>query len=94
MPKERSFAGVDQEAWDCLRTSTAREHGTVYTFDAADPSAGTATTKVAVIGDIVLRFKFDDVKDTITYTIQQKPLIVGDDQIWNGIQESIDHCNS
>ena len=94
MPKERSFAGVDDEIWDCLRSSTTQEHGTVYTFDAADPTAGTATTKISVIGDIVLRFRFDPARATITYTIQQKPLIVRDDQIWDGIQESIDHCRN
>ena len=95
MPKERSFAGVDEEIWDCLRETTTQEHGTVYSFDTAgDPTAGTATTKVAVIGDIVLRFQLDTVKDTLNYTIQQKPLIVRDDQIWGGIQESIDHCRN
>src|SRR5689334_153076 len=47
MPKERSFAGVDEEIWDCLRESTSQEHGTVYTFDTAgDPTSGVATTKV------------------------------------------------
>ena len=94
MPKERSFAGVDQEVWDCLRSTTEKEHGTVYAFDAGDPTAGAATTKVALIGDIVLRFNFDAARATLTYSIQQKPLIVRDNQIWDGIQESVDHCGS
>ncbi len=90
MAKSKSFAGVTAAVWNCVKSTSFSEHGTVY--NPADGSPGTATTST-IVGQVVLGFNYDAVKDTVTYNIQQKPFLVSDDQIWTGIQETIDHCS-
>lgn len=91
MAKTRSFGGVTDSIWECVKSTSERENGTVY----APPgqNQGTSTTET-VVGEVILGFNFDESLKTVTYTIQKKPFIVSDDQIWNGIQETIDHCSS
>lgn len=89
MAQTRSFGGVTQAAWECVKTTSYQQHGTNYV--PPDGNQGTATTST-IVGDIVLNFNYDPQKDTVTYTIAKKPLIVSADQIWNGIQEAIDGC--
>ena len=90
MAKKRSFGNVTPAIWECVKTTSYKEHGTVY----APPGAtkGTATTSTFV-GEVVLDFDYEESKDTVSYTIVKKPFVVSDDQIWNGIQETIDHCS-
>jgi hypothetical protein len=90
MAKTRSFGSVTAAVWSCVKSTSLSEHGTVYAPEGSN--VGTATTST-VVGQVVLGFNYDPVKDTVTYTIQQKPFIVSDDQIWNGIQDTIDHCS-
>lgn len=90
MAKSRSFGGITPAVWSCVKSTSFKEHGTVYA--PADGSTGTATTGT-IVGQVVLGFTYDSVKDTVSYNIQQKPFIVSDDQIWSGIQETIDHCS-
>ncbi len=91
MAKTRSFGGVTSAIWECVKTTSYNEHGTVY----APPGAtqGTATTSTPV-GDVVLDFNYESSKDTVTYTITKKPFIVSDNTIWDGIQETIDGCSN
>jgi hypothetical protein len=91
MAKTRSFGGVTPAIWECVKTTSFNEHGTVY----APPGAakGTATTSTPV-GDVVLSFDYDASKDTVNYTITKKPFIVSDNTIWDGIQETIDGCSN
>ena len=89
MAKTRSFGGVTQAIWECVKTTSYQQHGTKYV--PPDGNQGTATTSTP-IGDVALTFDYDPTKETITYTIVKKPFLVSDDQIWNGIQETIDGC--
>ena len=91
MAKQRVFGGVTESVWTCLKTSSEKEHGTIY----APPGAnqGTSTTKT-VVGTVVLGFDFMPEKESIRYTIKQKPLLVPTGQIWSGIQEAIDDCQA
>lgn len=89
MAKTRSFGGVTQAVWECVKTTSYQQHGTNYV--PPDGNQGAATTNTP-IGDVVLNFDYAPTKDTITYTIVKKPFLVSDDQIWNGIQETIDGC--
>lgn len=90
MAKTKAFGGITPAIWNCVKTTSYTEHGTVYS--PAGANIGTASTSTPV-GDVVLGFNYDSVKDTVTYNIQKKPFIVSDDTIWNGIQETIDHCS-
>jgi hypothetical protein len=89
MAKTRSFAGVTQAVWECVKTTSYQQHATKYV--PPDGNQGTATTST-IVGDVVLNFDYDPTKDTVTYTIVKKPFLVTDDKIWNGIQETIDGC--
>ena len=89
MAKERAFGGVSATVWQCVKTTSEEENGTVY--DPPDSNDGTATTDT-IAGTVVLGFDYNPEMDTVTYTIKKKPFIVSDNQIWNGISETIETC--
>ncbi len=91
MAKTKSFGGVTENIWNCVKAASEKEHGTKY--EPTNGIQGTSTTST-LIGDVVLSFNFDQAKETVNYTIKKKPLIVSDGQIWNGIDETIEHCKS
>lgn len=90
MAKTRNFGGITPAIWECIKTTSLNEHGTIY----APPGAvkGTATTDTP-IGSVVLDFDFMADRATVSYTIIKKPFLVGDNQIWDGIQDTIDQCS-
>jgi hypothetical protein len=87
---QKTYQNVSSALFGCIKTKSKSEHGTVY--DPPNGNQGTATTKVSFIGTIVLGFVFDPGASTLAYTIQKKPGVVLDNQIWNGIQSTIDEC--
>ncbi|MGB8509529.1 MAG: hypothetical protein WCD76_14175 [Pyrinomonadaceae bacterium] len=89
MAKTRSFGGITQAVWECVKTTSYNQHGTNYA--PPDANQGTATTSTP-IGDVVLTFDYDPTKETVTYTIVKKPFLVSDNQIWSGIQDTADGC--
>lgn len=91
MAKSRTFGGVNTAVWQCLKSTSEKEHGTIYAPAGADQ--GTATTDT-VVGTVELSYNYNAQKDSVSYSIVKKPFIVSDSQIWNGIQETIDHCSS
>jgi hypothetical protein len=90
MAKSRSFGGITPAVWSCVKSTSFNEHGTVY--NPADGNVGTSTTST-IVGEVLLSFNYDSVKDTVSYNILKKPFLVSDDQIWSGIQDTIDHCS-
>jgi hypothetical protein len=90
MANSKIFGGVTPAIWDCVKTTSYNDHGTVYA--PAGANQGTATTDT-LVGTVALNFNFDPIKDTVAYTIVKKPFLVSADQIWNGIQDTIDGCN-
>jgi len=90
MAKTRSFGGVTESIWECVKSTSEQEHGTKY--EPPGQNQGTSTTPT-VVGEVVLSFNFDESVKTVTYTIQKKPFIVSDNQIWDGILETIEHCS-
>jgi hypothetical protein len=88
----RTFHGVTQAIFACVKQKSLAEHGTVY--DPATGNKGTATTKVPVVGTIVVSFDFDPNPnvESITYCIISKPWIVSASQIFDGIGDTIDSC--
>jgi len=89
MTKKRTFGGVTQAVWSCVKRTSEQEHSTVY--EPADALQGTATTD-SVVGKVVLGFNYMPDKESIQYTIIKKPMLVPTSAIWDGIQESIEHC--
>ncbi|CAN5115298.1 hypothetical protein BH09BAC6_BH09BAC6_07610 [soil metagenome] len=90
MAKTKTFNGVTPAIWECVKTTSLQEHGTIYA--PAGATKGTATTST-IVGDVVLNFDFESSAGTVTYTIVKKPFIVGESTIWDGIQDTIDSCN-
>ncbi len=90
MSKSRNFTGVTNATWECIKVTSEKEHETKYTPEGA--SKGQATTPT-VVGEVILDFDYTPATDSVTYTIAKKPFIVSSSQIWDGLQETIDHCN-
>lgn len=89
MGSSRTFYNVSASIWECVKSTSNKEHGTVY--NPPDANQGTATTSTP-IGDIVLSFNFDPGQASVAYKIEKKPFIVSDNQIWDGIEDSINGC--
>lgn len=90
MAKTKTFNGVTPIVWECVKTTSLKEHGTIYAPPGA--TSGTATTST-IVGDVVLNFDYESSKSSVTYTIVKKPFIVGEGTIWDGIQDTIDGCS-
>ncbi len=88
-PDTKSFPGVSESVWSCVKSNSRKEHGTAY--EPAGARRGRSTTRKWV-GDIVLDFSFDPQAKKITYGIVDKPWIVPKSAIWDGIEEAIERC--
>lgn len=89
MGSSKTFNGVDENVFECVKASSAKEHGTVY--EPNDGSSGTATTKT-IVGTVKLDFSFNPEKKEITYTIKDKPFLAPENEIWSGISNAIHSC--
>lgn len=92
MSSSKIFNGVSQAIFTCVQKSSEADHGTKYAFN-PDGHSGAATTDT-VVGTIVVGFDFEAGASSITYTIQKKPFIVSDGQIFDGIGDSINTCKA
>lgn len=90
MASSKTFNNVTASVWECVKTSSYKEHGTIYAPPGA--ASGTATTKT-IVGTVELSFNFDSTQSTVAYTILKKPGIVSEKQVWGGIQDSINACS-
>ena len=88
-PDRKTFPGVSEVIWRCVKSNSRQEHGTAY--EPAGARRGRSTTRKWV-GDIVLDFSFDPEAKKITYGIVDKPWIVPKSAIWDGIEEAIEQC--
>lgn len=91
MSSSKKYNGVNSAVFACVKTASSKQHGTVY--DPATGDKGTATTDT-IVGKVVVGFDFDSGSDSITYTIQSKPFLVSDSQIFSGIADSINDCKA
>lgn len=89
MADSKTFNGITQTVWDCVKTTSEKEQGTVY----SGADQGTATTKT-IVGTVVLSYTFTVAAGTLAYKIDKKPGIVSANQIWDGIQKTITGCQS
>ena len=88
-PHKKTFSGVSEGVWHCVKSKSRQEHGTAY--EPAGARQGRATTRKSV-GDFVLDFSFDPNAKKITYDIVDKPWFVVTSLIWDGIEEAIERC--
>ena len=84
------FNGVTEVVFNCVKKTSAEQHDTVY--DPPDGNKGTATTKVPVVGTIVVSFDLDPETNAITYCIVKKPFLVSASQVFDGIGDTINSC--
>jgi hypothetical protein len=91
MTECRTYDNVTQKVFDCVKASSAREHGTVY--EPANGLKGTATTKT-IVGTVELSFELDLQTQTIKYCILKKPGLVPAKDVFNGIADSITKCQT
>lgn len=89
MVATKTFHDVSPRAWERMQDIGRVQHGTV--FETVDGLTGTATTN-SPVGTIVLAYAFDPDIQTVTYTIQRKPMLIGEFLIWNGIDATLGHC--
>jgi hypothetical protein len=85
----RSFGNVTQAVWECVKAASIKDHQAVY--DPSDGDQGTVSTPT-VVGTVVLTFVFDPATASVSYTIKDKPLLVPESAMWDGIQQSFDGC--
>ena len=90
MSSSKTWNGVTEPIFACVKANSERDHGTKY--DPVDGDRGTATTSTPV-GDVVLSFDLQP-NGALTYTIQKKPFLVSDARIWDGISEDINSCRA
>ena len=85
----KTFHGVNQTIFDCVKKTSSAEHNTVY--DPPTGNQGTATTDTPV-GKVVVSFDLNTSTEAIQYCIVSKPWIVSASQIFDGIADSINSC--
>ena len=94
MPSTKTFKGITPTIWKCIKETSMKEHGSV--FSPPDANTGTATTVVKTLGltfTVVLSFNYDVKKEQVIYIINERPrLVVSEEDIWDGIQRTIDVC--
>jgi len=94
MGNTKTFKGLTPTLWKCVKETSMLEHGTV--FAPPDSPTGTATTVVKTLGltfTVALSYNYDEVKEQVIYMINERPkLVVSEEDIWDGIQRTIDGC--
>ena len=87
----KSYNNITAEIFACVRATSEKEHGTVYS--PPDANKGTATTDTAV-GKVIVSFDLNPATEVLSYSITSKPFIVPAGTIWNGIGNTINGCSS
>jgi hypothetical protein len=87
----RTWTGVPASAFDCLRSISKASYGSV--FEPSDSNTGTVTTTTPM-GRVVLMFTFDPQSKELTYAVQEKPPMVPDFMIWDGMARILQRCQS
>jgi hypothetical protein len=91
MADSRSYTGITQKAFDCIK-ATGERHDPPAHYNPPNGPKGTVTIKIFIIGEIDLTFAYDSSKEIPEYTIVKKPGVVSVDQIWDGFDETVKSC--
>jgi hypothetical protein len=85
----KTWTGVTARAFECLRSISKATYGTV--FEPSDSNIGTVTTSTPV-GRVVLTFTFDPQSKELTYAVRERPPMVPDFMIWDGMARILQRC--
>lgn len=89
MSNSKTYQGITQTVFDCVRSTSETQHGTVYT----PPTANAGTTTTSGTGWTVnMSFNFDPSSGALSYTITYKTWIVPESAIWSGLDATINGC--
>jgi hypothetical protein len=84
-----TYHGVTQAVFNCVKQTSASQHGTVYT----PPDGNSGTSKTTGTGwEVDMTFDFNPTSGDLAYTITHKTWIVPEAQIWSGIADTINGC--
>ncbi|MDD5266972.1 MAG: hypothetical protein PHO08_07570 [Methylococcales bacterium] len=89
MSDSKTFHGVTQAIFDCVKTTSAQQHGTVY--NPANGNSGTSKT-TGTGWEVDMTFNFDPSSGDLAYTITYKTWIVPVSSVWDGISDTINLC--
>ena len=91
MTEEKTWTGVTADAFRRLRSMSESSYGSI--FEPGDSDAGTVTTQTPV-GRVVLTFSFDADQEELTYSVREKPTMVPEFMIWDGINRALQRCQA
>jgi hypothetical protein len=87
-PTPKVYHGVTSTIFDCVKVTSEKAHGTIY----SPPNANSGTATTTDPGKIVLTFSFVPADMTLSYTLVEKPWWIPESAIWGGIEETINGC--
>jgi len=89
MGTSRVFHNISPSTWLRIKASSEQERGTNYSGD----HVGTAVTATPV-GAIRIAYEYNATRETVEYTIIEKPRLVGEFLIWGRIEQTIFLCRA
>jgi hypothetical protein len=91
MTDGKIWTGVTADVFRRLRSMGESSYGS--RFDPSDSNEGTVTTDTPV-GRVVLAFAFDADESELRYRVRQKPPMVPEFMIWDGIDRLLQQCKA
>jgi hypothetical protein len=84
-----AYSDVSSAQFDCVKTTSAKAHGTVYT--PPEGNAGTAFTK-GTFYSVLMGFVFAPETNTLTYTLEKETGLATPGEAWGGIEGTLKGC--
>jgi hypothetical protein len=85
----KTWTGITVGVFERLRSISTTTYGTV--FEPVDSNTGTVTTTTP-LGRVVLAFTFDLQGERLTYEVREKPPMIPDFMIWDGMARIVGRC--
>ena len=89
MSASNTYQGVTDQIFNCVKTKTKSDYGTVYKPETGN--TGTATTDYMGT-HTELEYDLNTDKKTLTYSIKDKSWVISEDRIWSNIEDTLKGC--
>jgi hypothetical protein len=89
MAASRVFHDISPPTWLRIKSMSEQGHGTSY----SGSCAGTAVTATPV-GAIRIAYSYDASRETVEYTIIERPRLVAEFLIWSRIEQTLAECRT
>lgn len=89
MSNSRAYSGVTLAMFECVKTTSTKEHGTKY--DPADSPSGTATSS-GTLWSVLMKFSLDPSTEVLTYTLVKETGFATPEEAWGGIEDTLKGC--